>query len=315
MKILGQTALFFLSLILFSNIGAAQNKNTPPPGLSPDEVQRINQDQQKRAIEKRDQILDRAKASERDVGVFRKPDVETSPERQAEKWAQMMEAFENLKKHRQLLMPSAAYFAKYAKLLKDKKMNLARIFIERNCDEGKVVTIQEIERCADVIPVKGGGSFYSFRLKTNIYYGHDWWDIHFLGDRFVVGNNTVQTIISEIGEVDLEEIKLSSKPLKFLNDYKPKRSLAEIKEQNKLLEKGFNSNGFTYSLSAPLKLNSTYVLRSVAYRVNDKSIRIAKESRTNVTLAFKIIGQEKDGSVIILWKELKTEFPRRDLES
>ncbi|HSK73038.1 MAG TPA: hypothetical protein VK892_15165 [Pyrinomonadaceae bacterium] len=315
MQTLRQTTLIFLSLILFSNIGSAQNKNTPPPGLSPDEAQRINQDQQKRAIEKRDQILDRAKASERDVGVFRKPEVETSPERKAERQAQRREVFENWRKWNQMLLPPAAYYAEYAELLKDKKMNLARIFVDRKCDEGKTVTIQEIERCADVIPVKGGGSFYSFRLKTHRYLGYDWWDIHFLGDRFVVGNNTVQSIISEIGEVDLEEIKLSSKPLKFLNDYKPKRSLAEIKEQNKLLEKGFNSNGFTYSLSAPLKLNSTYVLRSVAYRVNDKSLRIARESRTNVTLAFKVIGREKDGSVIILWKELKTEFPRRDLET
>lgn len=224
------------------------------------------------------------------------------------------EARAETERKNKLLRAPAEYYAKYESFLKNKKTRLARLFIDKDCDKGKTVAIRELERCADVVQVKGGGSYYSFRSKNNDGYLNDWWDIHFINDKFVVGNGTVQGLISEIGDVDLDNINLKSKELDFLDDYKPKRSVAEIKKQNIVLEKGLSFNGFNYSNSAPANINSTYVLRSIAYPLKENARYSFLDARVDMTLVFKVVGHEKDGSIVILWKELKTDLPLRKLE-
>jgi len=232
--------------------------------------------------------------------------------------AEEKEIFEENRKNYEItlkrLQPPAIYFEKYESFLKNSKTGLARLFVDKNCDAGKTVSVQQLERCGDVIPVKGGGSYYSFRFGRNNYYARDWWDIHFIDDKFAAGNDSVQTVITEIGAVGLQDINIKSKAFAFLKNYKPKQTLAEIKEENKILQKGIEFNNFTYSNSVAVKLNSTYVLRSVAYL-------LAKETKFNNAgrgidsfVAFQVVGREKDGSLVILWRELKTELPRRELK-
>lgn len=224
------------------------------------------------------------------------------------------------------LKAPAIYYTKYESFLRDEKTGLARLFVDKNCDEGKTVSVEELERCGDFIPVKGGGSYYSFRLRANTSYSRDWWDLHFVDDKFKAGNNAVQTIIAEIGDVDLESVKLNSNAFEFLRKYKPKETLDEIKEQAEVLKKGIESNKFTYSNVASVNLNSTYVLRTIAYRLDgekvynyeDEYIKLIRPFGSgramDVMVTFKVVGREKDGSLILLWKELKMDTPRKILK-
>lgn len=317
MRILQQTATLLSTLVFFSTIGFAQYYPAPSkadinaPNISPDEQQRRAQAAQMDAIRRQDQAFGRARAGDAPGGGYIPP-LKTSREKEAEIRAKIKEG----ERFKTLLSPPASYYRTFAKQLED-GMHLSRIFVDKNCDDGKTVAVEEIDRCADVIPVKGGGSFYSFRFQTNNYSRRDeWWDIHFVDNKFRVGNDVVQGIIADLGEIELEEVKSGLETVKRFGSYEPKRTLAEIKEQNNLLEKGFSANGFTYSNTVAAQLNHTYVVRSVAYRLKEQpGWYLMQKTGIDLTVAFKIVGMEKDGSLIFLWRELKTETPRAVLDN
>lgn len=220
-----------------------------------------------------------------------------------EKITELMEERKKRKKAEAMLKPPAAYRAKFNIFLKDKKTDLARLFVDKNCDNKMTVAVKDFEKCADAVPLKGGGSFYSFRHRSGLIYDANWSDIKLADSprRLAVGNTDVQGIIAEIGEVNLEEVNLESAALKFLVDYRPKIVSAEVGKQVEFFKAGLNSNGFSYADSAPVLLNHTYVLRTIAYRSESKN---PTDKRDDLIVVFKIVGQEDDGSLIILWKEL-----------
>jgi hypothetical protein len=203
------------------------------------------------------------------------------------------------------------YKNRFAEFLKSKNTGIVRLFPDKNCGKGLVVDIRELERCAETPQVKGAGSLFSVRLKntpnnlppSTILHYLESSDIHFVENKFIVGNKTIQDIISDIGEVDLTDNIAKSDSLKFLTELKPSKTTEQLRAQNQIFEKGVKSNGYFYSSSVPVKLNSTYVLRSIAYHKRYQEFK--NFWNTDLLLAFKVVGQEKDGSVIILWKKLK----------
>jgi hypothetical protein len=212
--------------------------------------------------------------------------------------------------NQKLSVPSV-YENRFDEFLKNKNTGIARIFPDKNCDKGFVVNAQELERCADMPQIKGAGSLYSVRLSDipnylplNIILGYiGFSDIHFVKNKFVVGNKMTQDIISNIGEVDLADISAKSNSFKFLTELKPSKTSLHLQSQNQIFEKGVNSNGYFCSNSADVKLNSTYALRSIAYY--EKYLEYENFWNTDLLVAFKVVGQEGNGSVIILWKKLK----------
>jgi hypothetical protein len=208
-----------------------------------------------------------------------------------------------------LLSPPAEYRIKHSEFLKDKDTGLVRVFPDRGCDKGVVVTVQNLERCGQTVPIKGAGSLFSFRLNKLPYYLDlssihrfvQLSDIHFTDGKFVVGTKSILDIIGHIGDVDLEDVTLKSDSLKFLKSFKPGNNTAKVALQNQDLAKGITENGFLYSTSAAIALNRTYVFRSIAFRYGE----YGSFWNTDVITAFKVVGQENDGSVILLWKELK----------
>jgi hypothetical protein len=61
------------------------------------------------------------------------------------------------------------------------------------------------------------------------------------------------------------------------------------------------SNGAIYIDRVPALVSTTYVLRSVNYRGSD------------VLVAVRVVRQDTDGSMILLWKLLK-KFPKPELK-
>lgn len=259
MKNLKQNLLIGLNLFLFVILGMlstadaqtnSQQLPKNPENYSPRRDITLEQ-QQDNSIRQRQTALRNVEATiARNDAVPASASVKTLPNAEARR----QEELENINITKAMLRPPAAYYEKFAEVLKNKNMNLARLFADKNCDQGKTISVQELERCGDkMIAVKGGGSYYSFRLETNTSSRGDWWDIHFTDNKFAVGTDTVQTIISEIGTVNLSDVNSNSKALEFLKNYSPKRNLSEIREQNKVLQKGINFNNFTYSNLVPVK--------------------------------------------------------------
>lgn len=204
--------------------------------------------------------------------------------------------------------PPAEYTAKFADFLNEKNTGIARMFPDKDCGKGLVVTVKELERCRETPQVIGGGSLYSVKLsaipeyvlfsRIMFYVGQS--DIHFTGDKFVVGNDSTLSIISEIGDAPLAEVSLKSEAFRFLTEYNPAKTKTALARQTAELERGIGDGGFLYSNSAKIKLNSVYVLRTVAFRKDERSFW-----NKDTYVAFKIVGQENDGSIIFVWKRLK----------
>lgn len=215
---------------------------------------------------------------------------------------------------------------------------IARLFPDKNCGMGTVVTLAELERCANVPEGRGGGSMFSFRCRADsldrvpVANSRENWvsyaylelcraklrtdiqsDIQFKGSKFIVGDDIVQGIMADIGDVDLAGLTLDHKAFGFLDDYDPKQSIPKIAKQNEVLTKGISGNGFTFTNAAPLKVNSTYVLRSVLYRYHEEGQLSVPIRGIDVRVAFRVVGQEPDGSIIIIWRELDRTYPRRKI--
>jgi hypothetical protein len=207
---------------------------------------------------------------------------------------------------------SDEYRNKYSVFLNQKNTGIVRMFPDKNCDRGLTVTIEELERCSKIPQIKGNGSRYSIKFNSipsyfpfqgilNLFKESD---IHYIGNSLLFGNENTQSLVTEIGDVNLEEINLKSPAGKFLTDFKPSRSTTEFQQQTKILEKGVTNNDFLYSTFAPVKLNSVYVFRSIAFSPIPKISPVLFWNK-DLFVVFKIVGQENDGSIIFIWKKLK----------
>lgn len=227
------------------------------------------------------------------------------PAKDREKYITLREK-ELLQEDASKLKPAQHYFIQFAEFLKNKNAGIARLFPDMKCYQGLTVNISEIERCTGFLQIRGGGSFYSFRNRTNINESGTWADLHLIDGKFVVGSKNQFSLIRELREdVSLDDLKAKSDEVKFLLNYKPKFRLQDVKLEKEILEKGQINE---FSSSANLKLNSTYILRSIAYQ---RKIVDPFDHRADIIVAFRVIAQEDDGSIILLWKQLKSKTPKK----
>lgn len=229
----------------------------------------------------------------------------------AEQMAAMVEESEANRKY----IPPLEYLFKYRAYTNSPGMGMARIFPDKNCGTGGTVTLVELERCADV-PQKGrGGSLYSFRVGFGLRsLRKNGWIMHYTDGKFTVGNEIVQGLIADLGDIDIDTVSIKHKAFEFLNDYDPKQKRQAIMEQSKVLAAGITADGLTFTNAAQVKAGSTYALRSVIYRYHEDGAPRPNRG-FDQSVVFKVVGQEADGSVIIIWKELARDYPRRKIEN
>lgn len=221
------------------------------------------------------------------------------------------------------------YYRKYAALLQDKTAALARVYPDRDCFKVEpTVSVERAEKCADSLPLLGDGSYYSFRYRSNLNQRNDGVsrvpvrlhraDIHFTGGNITVGiGDYQQGLIAEITNASFETLNKNSPELKFLKNYKPDRRPSYVSAQKNILKKGINGNGINYADSVPVKTDAFYIMRSISYLPptgwdigSPKQMEISRnlydgfDIRTDSIIAFKVVGQEPDGSILLLWKEL-----------
>jgi len=166
---------------------------------------------------------------------------------------------------KQFLAPSAEDQATHAEFLNQPDTGLIRLLPREKYD---TANLKEEKKS---ITIPGGGAYYSFARLTHEYgYGSDIeLDKGMLISGFTGGHSGS---LINLGDIPLETVSLETPAA---------RELANV------------SNKKSSQSQVPLKLNSTYLLRSVDSAPSD------------VLVAFKVVRIDSDESAIILWKLLK----------
>ncbi len=210
------------------------------------------------------------------------------------------------REQRKMLEPDAAYRAEFAAFLQQPKTGLIKLFPDAGCEENARV-LRADDNCQNSIP---GGAFYSFRKREHS--ADVLADIRYKNNSFISDGVFSQGIFVALGNVPIETVSTASEGMRFLVEYKPESLSPEALKQFRNLTEGIKTSGYEYKNSVPALENTTYALRVIAYQGQIlQSYRgyvfnlLAGDKRVDLTLAFRIVRREKDGSLTLLWKELE----------
>jgi hypothetical protein len=196
------------------------------------------------------------------------------------------------------LAPSAQDRANYASFLSQPKTGLIRL-LPRTFKQSKFSNPDRSVR------MNGGGAYYSFFYRTHEYgFGSDLElstvsrfygttelpPTHHLSVGFAGADYGMMTIL---GDLLLETLTVDDPRVQFMFGYKPSRLEPEARKEKRLFHEGISIDGQTYQSRLPIQVNTTYLLRSIDYEVSD------------VLVAFRIVREDTDKSLIIAWKLLK----------
>ena len=149
------------------------------------------------------------------------------------------------------------------------------------------------------LTIRGGGAYYSFARLTHEYgYGSDLsLDSGYLSVGFAGAD---YGLMIDLGDISLDEINTDySRVLSLLNYAGPKRE-PQARAEHLQTYDGLTLDGAIYKSHLPVKIGTTFLLRSINYDFTD------------VLVAFRTVRKDTDGSVIIAWKLLK-KFPKPEL--
>lgn len=222
----------------------------------------------------------------------------------------------------ELLVPARADLEKYAEFLRRPRTGLLKLVEDLGCSDHSMILVVSEECLKYSMP--GGGSSYSFR--TDNYRIWRLADLTYADKKFQSLGILLQGIIVNIGEVPLESVNLKTKGLKYLNGIPAFKDFGDAKKIDLEIMKGLEEDGFFYSRTLTAEKDSTFVLRSIAYRgsfyrsfqgitYNEMDF----DKRKDITIAFRVVRKDEQ-SVTILWKELgekdspKIKIPSRNYD-
>jgi hypothetical protein len=197
---------------------------------------------------------------------------------------------------KRVLYPSATEKATFAAMLREDGTGLIRLL--PFCDiDPRVVDLRG--SCADGLPlIPGRGAFYSF--KSENHEAKPYSDLSLNSNEFRVGfAENAFGVITMLGDVPLEELTLQSSAVAPLLLLAPAQTLDEMVRVYDQCRSVLASSHHAYGTTSPARLNTTYVLRSTAYKPN-------RRKSFDAIVAFRVTRQDADGSVTILWKQLRT---------
>jgi len=204
--------------------------------------------------------------------------------------------------------PHRELFEQYAAFLRQPGTGLTKLIDDQGCAENTKVVVAT-EACLKYT-MPGAGSSFSFR--TRHYRIPRLADVTFTNKSFQASGVLLHGIFVNLGDVPLETVTLGTKGLKYLVDFKPEPDYKKGKEIDAQLMRGVSRDGFLYRRGLYTVDNATFALRSIAY--GGKYYRAVNrvtynefdyDRRKDVIVVFRIVEKDADGSVTILWKELR----------
>jgi hypothetical protein len=142
------------------------------------------------------------------------------------------------------------------------------------------------------LTIRGGGAYYSFARLTHEYgYGSDIELSHgFLSVGFAGAD---YGMLLRLDGARLEDVSTELPGVMFLAKYNAPADESSARLEHRRFSAGAIVDGATYKGRVPVEVGATYVLRSISY------------SDSDVLVAFKVMRQDTDGSLIIAWKLLQ----------
>lgn len=190
------------------------------------------------------------------------------------------------------LSPSAEDRNTYAAFLRTPGTGLIRLLPRETYDDN-------INKHIPRIVMRGGGAYYSFARLTHEYgYGSDIeLNQGYLSTGFAGAD---YGILTNIGDLPLENVNTETHGADILAAYNPPSDEPKARLEARRFSMGADLQGISVERRLPLKLNATYLLRSINY------------SESDVLVAFRVVRIDSDQSAIILWKLLKN-YPKPNL--
>jgi hypothetical protein len=190
------------------------------------------------------------------------------------------------------LSPSEEDRNSYAAFLRTPDTGLIRILPRETYDDNATKDRKRIV-------TRGGGAYYSFARLTHEYgYGSD---IELSQDQLSTGfGGADYGLLTNLGDVPVESVSLETPAANIFAAYNPPSEEPKARIEQHRFQMGADLQGISVSRRLPLKLNSTYLVRSVNYRESD------------VLVVFRVVRIDSDKSAIILWKLLK-KYPTPQL--
>jgi len=185
-----------------------------------------------------------------------------------------------------LLAPSAQDRFEHEGFLKQSNTGLIRLLPREIYDSQTYIPAKRVE-------MRGGGAYFSFVHRSHQYgYGSD---LELSRSQLSVGfAGADYGMLIRLGDVPLDAIPQDDPRLTYMATYKPPYNVQEARSEFRDFAKGREVDGFLYQRIVPARANSTYLLRSINYRVGD------------VFVAFRVTRFDSDRSAIIAWKLLKS---------
>ncbi|QQS41297.1 MAG: hypothetical protein IPM63_18365 [Acidobacteriota bacterium] len=230
------------------------------------------------------------------------------PDAQRKEFAATIEPLyrESTEEERAFMAVSDEDKAGYERFAGKKDSGLVLLVEDRGCADNAKVVSASVDCSRYSMP--GAGSGYSFRFGD--YRMHHIADIVFKKGNFEALGVLNHGIIVDLGDVPFESITEKSDGVAYLAKIKPSKDFQEAAVLADKLTKGIKENGRTYASILPVKENSTYVIRSIAYE--GEALRkvagivyneLDLDKRRDVLIAFRVL-RLADGSATIVWKEL-----------
>lgn len=203
---------------------------------------------------------------------------------------------------------------RYKEFLNMPNTGVVKLFPNR-CNKDKYTTNDNVvlagEGCFDSI-IPGGGNSFSFRTKLHTL--NNLSDLELGNEKFKISGQLIQGILVSLGDVLIESIGYEHEAMRFITQFSPGGDKTSAVKQSRDLETGYQNGEFNYARAQPVKNNTTYLLRSSAYRIEPVDALTVfgyysgklfnADKRKDVIVAFRVVAIENDGSVIVLWKEL-----------
>lgn len=221
------------------------------------------------------------------------------------------------KKETEILAVAEPLIERFAAFLKQDNTGIVKLNADPSCVSTSDIVVAS-EKCVPYA-IPGAGTAFSFRTES--YRMPRLADVMLSGNIFKTGGVFQQVVMVELGDVPIDEVGLGTKGMKFLIDIKPVSESNEFLTYDKEVQKGIEHDGFTYRRGYPWKVNSTYALRSIAYR--GKYMRsidgvsydeLDFDKRRDIIAAFRVVDQDQSGNLTIVWKRLRdSEAPKLEI--
>lgn len=296
------------SVIVAGILAATGAAQTAQPNSSQQEANRIRDEQQARQAA----VEARRREENRQIEYKRLESVPLTQTGVTKRESLLPVPVKLNKEQKKRLAPDERDFAAYAQFLTQPNTGLLKIFPDAGCEENAHI-LRADDLCLNSIP---NSAFYSFR--RNRHTAEALSDIRYKDGVFISDGILSQGIMTVLGDVPLENISLASEGMKFLTDYKPEPQSREALTQFAKITRGVKAGEYIYRNAQPAIENTTYTLRVIAYRAklyqpfNGHLLDVLEgDKRTDLTLAFRVVRKDADGSLLLLWKELaRRESPK-----